>query len=514
MKFDLKWKVVFILAVAAFFIWRAWPPEEKISLGLDLKGGIHLRLEVQTEDAVRAETDIYLDRAKEVLTEEGIAFGSVIRTETDTFEISGVQDASEESFRKVIEDNFGGWDVDYTDDGCSVKWKPLQRKDIEEGAVRAALETISRRVNEYGVAEPTIQREGMSGSRILIQLPGVEDPERVKALIKDTAFLEYKLLAGIPMGSEKDVIGQYPDGKLPDDAVICKDESGEVYYPLKKSSVVTGRELKNAGVTQDRFGANAVSFTLDAEGTKKISKVSGDNVGERMAVVLDNVVITAPRIEDRLSSQSIITGSFTLEEAQDLSLKLRAGALPAGIKYLEERTVGPSLGIDSIRQGVSAAILGFVLVVIFMMFIYRISGINAVAALLLNCLIILGALATLGATLTLPGIAGYVLSIGMAVDANIIIFERIKEELRAGKTPRSAVDGGFAKALSAVVDSNLTTIIAAIFLFQFGTGPIKGFAVTLIIGIAANMFTALFVSKTIFQMVLGRPGKRVVKISI
>ncbi len=514
MKRDVKWKVLFILAIAIAFIWKSWPPEEKINLGLDLKGGIHLRLEVQTDDALRAETDINADRAKEILKEENISYGSVVRTAVDTFEISGVPSTAMESLKTTINSTFSNWEVEYTNDGCAVKWSALQRKSIEEGAVKAALETIGRRVNEYGVADPTIQREGMTGSRILIQLPGVEDPDRVKTLIKDTAFLEYKLLAGAPGRSEEEVLAQFEGGKLPDDAVILKGEDGLTYYPVKKASVITGRELKTASVSSDRLGANAVSFTLDNEGTKKISKVSGENIGKLMAVVLDNIVITAPRINSRLSSQSIITGNFTVEEAQDLSLKLRAGALPAGIKYLEERTVGPSLGIDSIKQGVSAALFGFVLVMVFMVVFYKVSGINAVLALLLNLIIIMGTMAAMGATLTLPGIAGYILTIGMAVDANVLIFERIKEELRAGKTPRSAVDGGFAKALSAIVDSNLTTIFAAVFLFQFGTGPIKGFAVTLIIGIVASMFTALFVSKTIFQIVLGKPGKRVVKISI
>ncbi len=499
--------VILIFGVLPFVLGK------KLNLGLDLKGGIHLRMEVETKDALTAEADRIVGWLERNLKEEEISYKNVRRKEDYTVVVEGLNEESADSLAGYLNDNLPTWNYDISGSKCTLNMTSSKKNKTEERTIKQALQTIRNRINEYGVTEPTIQREGRGANRILVQLPGVEDPGRVKGLIKDTAFLEYQLLAGKRYPKKEQVVKQFEDGKVPDDVEILKSEDG-YYYPLQKSAAVTGRDLMNSTTTTDRFNQPAVSFTLNKEGTSKIEKVSAEHIDEQMAVVLDDVVITAPRIRGKLSSNNQITGNFTMQEAKDLSLKLRAGALPAGMKYLEERTVGPSLGEDSIRQGVVAALLGFVLVMVFMLAFYRLSGINAIVALLINLLIIVGTMAYLGATLTLPGIAGYILTIGMAVDANVLVFERIKEELRAGKTPRSSVEGGFSKALSAIFDANITTLIAAVFLFQFGTGPVKGFAITLSIGILASLFTAIFVSRTIYEIVLGEPGQRVEKVSI
>ncbi|HKI87250.1 MAG TPA: protein translocase subunit SecD, partial [Thermoanaerobaculia bacterium] len=359
---------------------------------------------------------------------------------------------------------------------------------------------------------------------IVVQLPGVDDPERVKALIKNTAFLEFRLVqypeggGGAP--SKQDILDHY-HGKVPSDIEIktgvTRDKQGHVisreYYAVDKQPVITGRDLKNARPGLGRFNQPVVDFFLTHDGAQLFAKATGDNIGKGLAIILDNNVESAPRINDRISDSGIISGHFTRQQVEDLSTVLRSGALPAGISYLEERTVGPSLGQDSIREGLRAGLIGAILVVLTMLVVYKGSGINAILALALNMILIFGSLAYFHAVLTLPGIAGIVLTIGMAVDANVLIFERIREELRAGKTVKSSIDAGFGKALSSILDANITTLIAALFLFQFGTGPIRGFAVTLSIGILASLFTAIFVSRWIFDLVLSR-RKRVDTLSI
>jgi len=368
-------------------------------------------------------------------------------------------------------------------------------------------------VDEFGVAEPVIQRQGLGGNRILLQLPGLDDPERVKRLIKKTAFLEWKLVKGEPGPSQALIVNQL-GGSLPDDVEILQsmDKAGQKtsYYAIDKTAAVTGRDLKNAYRSQDRFNQPNVIFTLTADGGKRFKDFSGAHVGERLAIVLDNRVVSAPNIREQIPhGTGSIEGQFSVEEADDLALVLRAGALPASIRYIEERTVGPSLGWDSIKNGFIAGIISICAVIVFMIFYYKLSGINAFVALVFNMIIILGVLAAFRATLTLPGIAGFILTVGMSVDANVLIFERIREELRVGKTSRSALDAGFKKAFRTILDANVTTLIAAIFLFQFGTGPVKGFAVILSIGIASSMFTALFVSRVLFTLQLrGRQAKQ------
>jgi len=397
---------------------------------------------------------------------------------------------------------------------------PNMDRTVRDMAVRSSLETIWNRVDQFGVAEPVIQRQGLESDRILVQLPGVDDPARVKDLISSTAFLEFQEVVGGPAPDRQSLIVGL-GGTVPTDSEIVpgdrRDIDGQIigadYYVLKTAAIISGQELRSARRSQDEYGQPVVNFATQPHAADKFGQYTGSHIGTRMAIVLDNRVISAPVIESRIPGEGRITGNFTIEEAEDLALKLRAGALPATITYLEERTVGPSLGRDSVVRGVRAAVSGLLVVMIFMLVYYRLSGLNANVALILNIMILLGAMAYFGATLTLPGIAGVILTIGMAVDANVLIFERVREELRVGKTVRAAIDTGFARAFGTILDANLTTLIAALFLFNFGTGPVKGFAVTLSIGILASVFTAVFVSRTLYMIVLaGR--ERVESLSI
>jgi preprotein translocase subunit SecD len=354
---------------------------------------------------------------------------------------------------------------------------------------------------------------GMGSDRIVVQLPGVDDPERVKNLLKSTAFLEFRLVdfprGGGGVGRREEILANY-QGRLPNEIEILegavRDEAGRrvgtTFYAVQKRSVITGRDLKTARASLGQFNDPIVEFMLTHDGGQRFGEATGANVGRGLAIVLDANVVSAPNIESRITDSGIIRGQFTQAEVEDLSMVLRSGALPAGITTLEERTVGPSLGQDSIEQGLRAGLVGGALVVLTMLVVYKRTSFNAILALVLNIVLIFGALAYFGATLTLPGIAGIVLTIGMAVDANVLVFERIREELRSGRTVRSAIDNGFAKALSSIVDANVTTLLAAMFLFQFGTGPVRGFAVTLAIGILASMFTAVFVSRWLFDVTL------------
>ena len=363
---------------------------------------------------------------------------------------------------------------------------------------------------------------GAIQDQIIVELPGVDDFERVKDLIKSTARLELKLAHPTKAGpySTRDAARSAFAGEFPEDYEILtyRDRNVEagktMYMVVKKAASITGKHLKNARRSQDPFtGQSEVLFYLNSEGVTLFADATGANVGNRLAIVLDDVIRSAPNIESRIDSESArITGGFTVEEADDLALILRSGALPAKLRILEERSVGPSLGRDSILRGIYASLLGLVLVMIGMILIYRMAGGNALICLTLNLLILLAVLAYFGATLTLPGIAGVILTIGMAVDANILIFERIKEELRLGKTPRSSIDSGFSRVFGTIIDTNVTTLVASVFLFQFGTGPVKGFAVTLAVGLIANIFTATFVSRTFFDLLLN--NREIKKLSI
>jgi preprotein translocase subunit SecD len=521
----LVWRGVLILAVVALSLISLLPVKEKIKLGLDLQGGMHLSLKVNTDDALRSEVDKDMERLRQELASAGIGAPELRRASDTTFEVTGVPVDRDEVVAKAANDYLLGWDWSRSGDRLVFNMTAANQKAIRELAVQQALQTIRNRVDEFGVAEPTIARQGMDSDRIVVQLPGVDDPERVKRLIKNTAFLEFRLVefpaAGMDGVDNREAVLSHYNGQLPENLEVLPGDVrdrqgrsiGQKFYAVEKRRVITGRDLKNARPGLGQFNEPVVHFSLSAEGAKLFGDATGANVGRGLAIVLDGKVVSAPRINSRITDSGVIEGRFAQKEVEDLSAVLRSGALPAGITYLEERTVGPSLGADSIRSGVTAGLIGAAITVLAMFVIYKGSGFNAVAALLLNMVLILGALAYFKATLTLPGIAGIILTIGMAFDANVLVFERIREEIRAGRTVRSAVDAGFTKAMSAILDSNLCTLIAALFLFQFGTGPVRGFAVTLSIGVLSTLFAGVFFSRWLFDLFLSRQT-RVERLSI
>lgn len=513
------WKIILILAVVVFSVVTFYSPTEKkinLNLGLDLKGGMHLVFRVDTDEAVKMQTDNHVQRLRAIFKEDSIQNEKVIRHAGNKIDITGIDIADEDKIRNILDEQFQEWNYLFSSNGVVLTLRPNIEMRLKDQTVTQALETIRNRVDEFGVAEPVFQKEGED--RLLIELPGVSDKEksRVMGLIRSTAMLKFKKVIDYgPFTTEADALGKY-NGVLPEDLEILKwsaraDYKG--YSVVQAVNVITGTDLKSARRSLDGFGAPQVAFSLDSGGAGKFRTFTAANVGQKLAIVLDDKIITAPVINDVLSYDSVITGNFTVEEAEDLSLKLRSGALPAPLKPLHEQIIGPSLGADSIRKGLIACLVGLALVMAFMLVYYKLAGINSIIALILNMIILLGVLSYLEATLTLPGIAGIILTIGMAVDANVLIFERIKEDLRAGKAPKSAIDSGFKKAFVTIVDANLTTVIAAIFLFQFGTSTIKGFSVTLMIGIVASMFTAVFVSRVIFDLIYSRK-KKLTRISI
>ena len=522
---SLLWRGLLILTVVAVAALTALPFEEKIKLGLDLEGGMHLVLRVETEDALRAERDKVMERLAQAAQDDGLAGVASQALDDTSFAVTLPSAAgAREKLEAIVEREFGEWDLGSAEGRLVVSLPEQERQRLADMAVRQAQQTIENRVNAFGVAEPIIQRQGLGGDRIIVQLPGVEDPERVKELLKETAFLEFRIV-DYPQrgaaGTREEILAHY-GGSLPPNLEILEEDVedqvtgqtvGIVYYAVEKTARVTGRDLKLARPGLGQFNDPIVEFGLTHDGGQRFGDITGANQGKGLAIVLDRRVVSAPTIEDRITDNGIIRGQFTQQEVEDLSIKLRSGALPAGMVILYESTVGPTLGQESIEKGLRAGLVGSALVVIFMLVIYHLSGVNAIVALALNILMVFAGLAYFDATLTLPGIAGIVLTIGMAVDANVLIFERIREELRHGRTVRAAIDEGFSKALSSIVDGNLTTLIAALFLIQFGTGPVRGFAVTLSIGIIASMFTAVFVSRWLFDLVLSRPG-RVEKLSI
>jgi preprotein translocase subunit SecD len=480
---------------------------------------MHLVFRVDTNEGIKTYTDTEVARLKKELNELSIKYNNIIRQAFNKIDIIGTTYEDEKKITDLLVDLFREWDYVITSSGVTLTLRPNKEMEMEEQTVNQALETIRNRVDEFGVAEPVFQREG--DDRLLIELPGVSDKEkmRVMGLINSTAMLEFKKVIAGPFKTEQEALQKY-NGVLPEDLTILKwsprskeFKDGWKVSVLESASVLTGRDLKMAKRSQDQWGGPAVSFSLNSNGASRFRTFTAANIGQKLAIVLDNRIISDPVIQAVLSYDSIITGSFSIEEADDLALKLRSGALPAPLKMMHEQIIGPSLGADSIRKGIYACAVGLALVILFMLVYYKAAGINSIIALALNMVILMGMLAYLGATLTLPGIAGIILTIGMAVDANVLVFERIKEDLKAGKAPKSAIDSGFKKAFLTIFDANLTTIIAAIFLFQFGTSSIKGFAVTLMIGIVASMFTAVFVSRVIFDLVYSQK-KKLKKISI
>jgi preprotein translocase subunit SecD len=511
MRKNTTWRLILTLVIIVGAILLAYPPSVKIRPGLDLKGGIHLVLQVLTDDSVNIETDQTISRIEELFKKNGITYEAFAKAETvGRFAIQGLSPDQEGKTRDLFEQYARDWNYSFVGPRATLSLKTESSLVLREQAVSQALQTIRNRVDQFGVAEPLIQPQGTD--RIVVELPGVDDPERVKNLIKVTAMLEWKLVKAGPAADEATLLEPF-GGELPADAEIVRGDPGRGesgYYLVNKVAAVTGKDLRTVRRSQDEWGSPAVAFTLNSEGGARFEQVTGENVGKQIAIILDDKVQVSPVVEDKIlrTSGGIIRGRYTPQEADDLVVILKAGALPAGIKYLEERMIGPSLGRDSIRQGSVAFLVAVVSVMIFMVVFYRLSGINAVIALIFNVIILFGALAYFRASLTLPGIAGIILGIGMAVDANVLIFERIKEESAQGKGVLSSIATGFSRAFTAIFDSNLTTIISAIFLFQFGTGPIKGYATTLIISLVANMFTAVFVSHLIFDMTVKKTAKK------
>ena len=497
-----------------------WPnilPEDKIHLGLDLKGGMHLILEVQAQKAVESHLERMVEDIKYSLRKAKIRYQELNRSGPDRIGLTLLRSEDIKAVEEMASAAFSDMSVEI---GSLAKGGPYvefiisqqAQQHIKRMAVDQAVETITNRIDQFGVAEPDIRPQGRD--RILVQLPGVKDPKRAIDIIGRTALLEFKLV------DEENSVEEALKGNIPPGDEVLYQIKGEpgsqskIPFLLKKRAVITGEYLTDARVQIDsRYNEPYVSITFDSRGARLFEQITGANIKKRLAIVLDNVVNSAPVIQDRIAGgRAQITGRFTMEEARDLAIVLRAGALPAPVKIIEERTVGPSLGKDSIEMGLKSMIIGGLIVILFMVFYYKFAGILADLALLLNIMLIGAGLAFFGATLSLPGIAGVILIIGMAIDANVLIFERIREELRLGKTPRAAVDGGYSKALVTILDANITTLIAALVLFQFGTGPVKGFAVTLSIGIIASLFTAIVITRLIFDYLIIERGWR--KISI
>jgi preprotein translocase subunit SecD len=493
-----------------------WPPQERIKLGLDLRGGIHLVLQVVTDDALNATIDDAVQTARAQAQSKGIAFASAARVDSTSYAVEGVEPARVKDMRDVLRDFFrDGWDIREPAEGrFLVKMTDSLASQIRRRTVQEAIKTLERRVNQLGVAEPVIAEHGNRGDQILVQLPGVTDVESAKRIIKTTAQLALKLVE--TEGPGREALLQPFGGKVPDNMEVIPGQ-GEtpgqpVYYLVRREAIITGRDLKNARVGVDENNQPDVQFSLNAQGADRFGRATGSNIGKQLAIILDGSVYSAPRIESRIRDEGRITGRFSTQEADELAKVLRAGALPATLRYLQELTVGASLGKDSVRSGVMASAAAMAFITIFMLAYYRLSGLNAVVALAANLLILLGAMAYSSATLTLPGIAGIILTIGVGVDTNVLVFERIREELRNGKTVRAAIQNGFERVWITILDTHATALIAAAFLFQFGTGPIKGFAVTLVMGLIANVFASYFVSKFLFEWILGK--RQVASLSI
>jgi len=519
---NVIWKVVLILAVLVVFIVAIIPTAnnpEPIKLGLDLKGGTHLVMRVNVGDAVRLETDQAAETLKTQSQKINLPALVTRRVNDFSFMATAPAGVTTADYEKVAKDFLGAWDMSRTPEGAMLfKMKTASITAIERDTIEHAVETIRNRVDALGVTEPIIAPE--SGNRIVIQLPGIDDPARVKDIIKTTAVLQFRLVEGSPGPDQAGVLASVPENMKSEVEVLPgtrEDELGRPvgveYYAIRKNVPVTGTDLKNARVQKGQLGQPNVGMSFTPDGARKFGALTGANVGRRLAIVLDNKVMSAPNIKSKIEDQGVIEGNFTQQQASDLSLVLRSGSLPASLTTLEERTVGPSLGRDSIRQGIMASAIGFFALIAAVLLYYHGAGINAVLALLLNLVILLGMMAYFKATLTLPGIAGIILTLGMAIDSNVLVFERIREELRENKTVRAAIEQGFARAFGTIIDTHMTTIISALFLFQFGTGPIKGFAVTLLIGLFASVFTAFFVSRVIFDVVY-KPEARPSTISI
>jgi preprotein translocase subunit SecD len=526
---NLAGRTGFIVAIVVIFLYGIFgiphggikqSITDRIHLGLDLKGGTHLVLQVHVAEAINSETDRDVQRLNTALAPTGATASKVDLTHPETINVTGGSLTQQSAVHDALTGNdYAGYDVTpVSGGGYKMTLKQATIRDLEERTLDTSIDTIRERIDKLGVSEPVIEKYGLGDNQILVQLPGVDDPARVESIIQSTAKLEIH-----------EVVGQsYPDptqalaalgGTIPTDEEIMTGSNGmggpDVAYVLKRVAIVEGTDFRGAQPSTDENNRPDITFNLTTEAGDRFYKYTDANKGTgSMAIVLDNKVREVAGIQGAIRDTGQITGGFTQDQAADLSLMLRTGSLPASISYLETRTVGPSLGAESIHQGVVAAIAGLVAVMIFMLIYYRGAGINADLALFLNLLILLGFMGFSGATLTLPGIAGVILTIGMGVDSNVLIFERIREELRSGKSAAAAVQDGFAHAWITIVDTHITTIVSAGILFLFGTGPVKGFAVTLTIGLLANVFTAVFVSRTIFDYLLSKKERNTAALSI
>jgi preprotein translocase subunit SecD len=522
---NLRWKILTIVAVfVVFFGIGVYPllaeayhlpcpaflKAKQLKLGLDLKGGVQLVLKVNTDDALKTTSTSISEQLRDSLRTVGIMPTISVIAPT-TFRVEGVPQDKDSQFRTAADEVAStNYDRNALPGGAyEFRMKPIVERDLREQAVEQAMQTIDRRVNELGVTEPTIARQPQ-GEQILVQMPGVTDIARAKEIMGKTAQLEFRLVEAGPAPREE-LLKQY-NGNLPGEMEILPGsassspgaDASSTFYVVKKIAPVTGQDLRVARPGLDENNLPAVHFELKAAGAQKFGKLSGENLGRYLAIILDNKVVSAPKLEGRITDQGRISGGFTAESANDLSLTLRSGALPASLTNLEENVVGPSLGADSIRAGVLSSIVGLALIMAFMLFYYKFSGFNAIIALVFNLIILLGLMAYFGATMTLPGIAGFVLTMGVGVDSNVLIFERIKEELAAQRGVRAAINAGFSRVFLTLLDTHVASLISAMFLFQFGTGAIRGFALTLSIGLFVNLFTSIFVSKTLYEIELSQ----------
>ena len=520
---NLKTKFLIIAATLVACVYGIigipWPVSKikenwsnNIKLGLDLRGGSQLVMQVQVQDAFKAEASASIDRIREALGKKGIEFASMdvnepkSLAEADKVEIivKGVPATKGGEFRPTVNDAVGRtWDLTAIN-STDYKFK-INRSEsirIRKDTVSQTVQTVQRKIDGLGLAEATVQQRGNEQeAEIMVQMPGVDDPARIKEILGSRSMLEWAELADQRQYSTKEEAEAAVSANPGSRALPGSARGGPgVYYLVKKTPVVTGRDLIDSQPqASDRPGQWDTSFVLTQDAARRFGDFTGNNIGKRAAIVLDDMVLSAPEIQGRITDSGRIMGAATQQEAADLALNLRAGAMPAGVVYLEERSVGPSLGADSIQHGITAGIVGIGAVVLVMLVYYKKSGINAVIALILNAIILLAILSYLGAVLTLPGIAGFILTIGMAVDSNVLIFERIREELRSGKGVVAAIQAGFGKAWWTIVDTHVTTVVSCAFLFAFGSPQVRGFAVTLVIGLLANLFTAVFVSKVIFD---------------
>jgi preprotein translocase subunit SecD len=525
MSSDLKWKFIFILIVILICIFGLiglpqFPTSarqikenlsDRIKLGLDLKGGSHLVLQVQVDEAIGQRCDETVDALTKELHDKNVSFGEIRRVDDTHILVRNVDSATSGTFRDIITNQLLDWTMAPAageQGGYLLSMKPSIVADIRRNTMDVSLDTISRRINALGLTEPTIAFTGRGDNEILVQLPGEADPTRAKSVIQATGQLGLNLVVDDQTYPSEAAALAAHGGVLPPGTEIVPGKSSAqpgqptatVFYILNRAPIVTGQDLRSENISpsQSNPGQYQVDFKLSTAAAARFGPFTEANLNHRMAIVLNHQVFTAPTINGKIEDSGMIE-SFSQDAAQDLVLVLRAGALPASIKYLEERTVGPSLGADSIREGVRASIASLVVVMIFLVIYYRLSGVNAVVALVLNLIILIAFMAYAGAVLTLPGIAGVILTIGMGVDSNVLVFERIREERRNGKAPASAVSLGFDRAFLTIIDTHVTTIVSAVFLFLFGTGPVRGFAVTLVIGLLANIFTSIYVSRAIFD---------------